>query len=65
MSKIATVNIKYIPDIFPGIDFSEKRYFSNFSLVKIQPIVTPTKTTDKWATYYDNSRFERIIQSEF
>lgn len=56
--------IKYLPDIFPGVDFTLERHTYK-QPYKVRIDADKVLTDEKWATYYDITKYERLIQTVF
>lgn len=55
--------IKYIPDIFPNVDFYQYRELQNFRLIREKSEVENQSTERKWSLSYDKFNIHRIKQS--
>jgi hypothetical protein len=56
-------NIKYIPGIFPNVDFSTKRRVSEYKVMPLKPNITNVMTQDRWAFVHDSVFINRIKQT--
>jgi len=57
------INIKYIPDIFPTIDFRDKRTFKDYKLMRQKDEIVNDKTEEEWELSFDKFLMERTKQS--
>jgi hypothetical protein len=57
------IKIKYIPDIFPSVDFEIIKRLGNYQFKQIKPEITNYYTSERWQIKGDATKTKRLKQS--